>query len=104
MSNKNKLHKEIIEAIKDAGYEPESYSGRGMYGKRCVGVTCENPVSTCIEIVQALAMSSFNDADEFETVKFDEFCHLLSDVKTDSMGMSTIVYWPNIPAPEDDEI
>jgi len=28
----------LIEAIEDAGYEARSYSGRGMYGKCCVGV------------------------------------------------------------------
>lgn len=51
-----------------------NYSGRGMYGKTCVGIVCED-ATKCIE---EAAVRGFRGA------------------KTDSMGRDTIVYWPKI--------
>lgn len=35
----------LIELIEEAGYEPREYSGRGMYGKYCVGFTTDDSKS-----------------------------------------------------------
>jgi hypothetical protein len=52
----------------------EGYSGRGMFGERCYGITCSDPIP-CVE---AVAMQGITGANY------------------DSMGLDYIVYWPNI--------
>lgn len=57
------------------------YSGRGMFGKRCVGIVTAEPS----RIIEEAAARGIRGA------------------RTDSMGRSTIVYWPDISAPADDD-
>ena len=66
--------KELIEKLEDAGYEWRSYSGRGMFGKSCVGVTLRNDG----ELFQ-LGADVGND---------------FGLPTTDSMGLGIIAYWP----------
>lgn len=67
---------ELLESISD-GFENrslrEDYSGRGMYGKTCLGIVCENP----IHIIEEAAQRG------------------LLGAKMDSMGRDSIVYWPH---------
>lgn len=67
----------LINAIRAAGHEPTSYSGRGMYGRYCIGVSLDH----------------INDADGLP----------LKGSNTDSLGRGIILYWPAIDAPEDME-
>ena len=48
-----------------------NYSGRGMFGRICVGIVCDNPN----HVIAALGIQG---------------------AKTDNMGLQTIVYWPKI--------
>lgn len=50
------------------------YSGRGMFGKTCWGIVCDDPIDTITEVG-------------------------IKGYKTDNMGYSVIVYWPNITGP-----
>lgn len=76
---------EFIDALEDAGQEPRSYSGRGMYGDSCVGVTLDSD-SELWELAQALAHADMD----------------VPGPRTDSMGRSSIIaYWPSIKWPED---
>jgi hypothetical protein len=50
------------------------YSGRGMYGKSCVGIVCGNKT----ECIEAAARKGLKGA------------------RTDAMGRHAIVYWPKI--------
>lgn len=52
----------------------ENYSGRSMYGKKCVGITTNNPTM----IIEQAAQFGILGA------------------KLDSMGKDSIVYWPKI--------
>jgi hypothetical protein len=47
------------------------YSGRGMFGRTCWGIVCDDPNDVIVDVG-------------------------LKGAHTDSMGTSTIVYWPNI--------
>ncbi len=74
-----------IDAVHDVADEIggkvyESYSGRGMYGKTCYGIVCENEVE-CIEAAGAKG---------------------LRGARTDNMGRRAIVYWPSIKGKEED--
>lgn len=62
------------------------YSGRGMFGRKCFGVVCDDPLSTAIVLADAIRDTEcFNSA-------YDE----LGSPRTDSMGLSEILYFPNL--------
>ena len=67
----------------------EDYSGRGMYGKSCVAITCDNPLYTVCELF-AYIVDSDDDLDGY-----DVQC-ALGEPKQDSMGMSSILYFPRL--------
>jgi hypothetical protein len=68
--------KQILEEIADeiGGRLREGYSGRGMFGKECLGIVCDDAIG-CIEAAGAKGITG---------------------AKTDNMGKSMIVYWPNL--------
>jgi hypothetical protein len=80
----------VVEAVEEAGYEVRSYSGRGMYGKECLGVECDDPVKFMLELAIGLA-ETCEDAGEVA-----DFLEMLRDPQTDSMGLGSIIYWPRI--------
>lgn len=71
--------KKLIAAIENAGYEWRSYSGRGMYGKECVGVTIR---------------------DKSDLIDLADAAKIAGKPCTDDMGLGTIAYWPNVEAPK----
>lgn len=83
------LIKEFCEA---EGYEfRDNYSGRFMYGQRCVGiVTDEQPIPLIVSLFGFLAEESELDCYNIE--------RMLKGAKTDDMGLSTIIYFPEIKA------
>ena len=82
----------LIEIIEQAGYKPERYSGRGMYGHACISVIDDNPFRVVMVIV-----ATVEDYDESMTI---------ADLYTeqDDMGLSKVVYWPYISWPESEEV
>lgn len=92
----------LIEILEDAGYEPQSYSGRGMYGKECVGVVVESGRGG-FRLGAELAKSAAYLAEDEEDVHtvLSELAEL--SVSTDAMGFDVIVYFPGVAWPEQDE-
>jgi hypothetical protein len=87
----------LIEIIEEAGYTPYSYSGRNMYGDHCVGFTTdENEFATCAMIVGAAEQVRRNNDTLDTAFTLVDFLDVLSDAKTDSMGLSTVVYFPHV--------
>lgn len=80
----------VCELIREAGHEPRSYSGRVMYGRQCVGVTTDDPFALIGDMLQAVMDRGEADG-ELEMIRT-----LLKDTRTDSMGRSSIVYWPEV--------
>ena len=79
----------LQELIEDMGYETRSYSGRGMYGDECLGVTVEDPVVFALELGQEIGSNEEYD-------NFGKFNNL-PRVSWDSMGRDYIVYFPRVP-------
>ncbi len=77
----------VIEALADdlGGTVRYGYSGRGMYGKECVGIVIPYP-SEWIEIINERSEDLFSDDVWYE----------LESYSMDNMGLDYIVYWPNI--------
>ena len=65
--------KRIAEAVHNGRYK--EYSGRGMYGKYCASVYCDDGY----EVIELAAQAGVTGA------------------RTDSMGRGYVVYWPSIP-------
>jgi hypothetical protein len=82
--------KKIVEILDNSGFDYRSYSGRCMYGDRCLGITCDNAVKCVAEICWAI-----NDNVE-ELEEAQELIEFLIDARSDSMGLDSIVYFPNI--------
>ena len=81
----------FIEALEDAGYEPKSYSGRGMYGKSCVSVSGDED-----ERVSAweIAKSLWWNAPDGEAMDIPE-------PRQDSLGLGIVLYWPSFEWPKE---
>lgn len=69
------------------------YSGRGMYGKDCPAVV--GSVSQFALFILAIdeAIRIQHPHSEFSS---DEAVFLADNVSTDSMGYSTVFYWPSL--------
>ena len=77
---------QLKNAIENSDYEARSYSGRGMYGRNCLGITCENPLSCILDILFNADSNTVEDVIEL----------LRKDCRQDNMGLDMIVYFPNI--------
>lgn len=74
----------FIQSLKDAGgsVREDGYSGRGMYGSYCVGVSAESP-SDAFALLYELGR-----ADED-----GEFLYFIESTSYDSLGMGVVLYW-----------
>ncbi|PVB16411.1 hypothetical protein DDJ71_19700 [Mycobacteroides abscessus] len=71
------------------------YSGRGMYGKECLAVVLDDASLTpavTAELAFALAGTDDDLADLVDRI-------WSLPTYTDSMGRRTVIYWPNVKAP-----
>lgn len=83
--------KQAIEVLEDVMYSSgnveftmRSYSGRGMYGKSCVGIVVSD-LSEVFKLGQELSEYHF------------------PTLKSDSMGLDMIVYWPYLHLTDEDK-
>jgi hypothetical protein len=79
----------LIEAIEDAGYTPQAYSGRGMCGRKCVGIELDSEDSQ-FKAALKIAAEYAGDLDRL----------LELSVKDDALGLGSIVYFPLVDWPE----
>ena len=91
------------------GIEPISYSGRGMYGKQCIGIVASlrNFQKHLTEIIKQ-CLEDFADASHNEDIigqkeqsKIYELIDELFNYSTDNMGLDYVYYWPSIEWEED---
>lgn len=85
-----------IEIIRQADMATDAqiyydYSGRGMYGEECFGLTCDNPGQYATFL---LVMAQFGEQELAE--------QLAEATRTDSMGFQTIYYFPGWQIAEED--
>ncbi|GBD40754.1 hypothetical protein HRbin39_00123 [bacterium HR39] len=78
------------------------YSGRGMYGKGCLGVVAEDVGEALARAAEALA-----EVAEEEGHGVPGFARLLAqlmrEARWDGMGLGVVVYWENLPPPPEEE-
>jgi hypothetical protein len=92
--------------IEDLGYETRSYSGRVMFGKKCLGITLDRDQSMG-ELMGDIMNSFAGHAAKGSTYKLADALEVAAkafrDMRTDSMGLGTIVYFPGILFDDTDE-
>ena len=64
------------------------YSGRGMYGGRCIGIVCDNPASVAVDLGLTIGL---RDGGVPEDV-----VEAFRRPRVDSMGRRQIIYWPSL--------
>lgn len=77
--------------LRKAGYEPRSYSGAGMFGRKCVAVETTDPPA-----VVALYMAR-------ETDESDNLVAIFRGARQDQLGTGSILYFPTVSYDEDDD-
>ena len=97
------------EAVEDAGYETRSYSGRGMFGKECLGVEVDRGsmgsfIADVIDTLHSRVDSSGDDEEAEAEVDdaFDAVAQGFRRMNTDSMGLGSILYFPGVPFEDED--
>lgn len=81
----------VIQQLKDVlqhhdGYRVRSYSGRFMYGKECLAVSCADPT----DLLMLLAEYA------------PDVLKALGKPTMDDLGKGAICYWPGTAAPDED--
>lgn len=85
-------YEELVMVLEEEGYEPYAYSGRAMYGERCVAVDLQND-QALFRLGMTLGCSA-----RVQEMLFDLD---LAQVYVDSMGLGIVVYWRNVPWPQE---
>jgi hypothetical protein len=70
----------------------DDYSGRGMYGDRCVGLVVDDPAGIMFDLGVQVGIKMAEDSDRW--CYWNEIAAALKDSRQDSMGRSSIVYFP----------
>ena len=88
---------QIVGFFEACGYDVRPYSGRGMYGQKCLGVECENPAECVLDAVRKAGEHLKTGADVSELID------TLGCMRWDSMGLGSIIYFPDVEWLEDQE-
>lgn len=100
-----KFTAKLISSLRD-DYDLElrtDYSGRGMYGRRCVGIDCHTLGAEIQRFYTAMhELADDSDYDIAQCAK----AFWQSDINLcwDSMGLGMIIYFPNITAEDADTL
>lgn len=80
--------------LEDVGADIRSYSGRGMYGKECLGV--DIPRGGLGEFLASVIEGTPED-------HVSDIAQAFRGMQTDQMGLGTIVYFPDVSFTSDEE-
>lgn len=96
MPEKLTVTPQMISTLEKFHYDNEirtDYSGRGMNGRTCVGYVGSDPIMFSFRLAVTLAEQINDPAELFDV---EDMLERMDPPFTDSMGRSTIYYWPNI--------
>ena len=81
---------ENFKEILDQEFDTYSYSGRGMYGSKCLAFNISRETSEAG--VVASIMKDYTD--EFGDATLEDIVVFFERSKTDSMGLDSVMYFP----------
>ena len=112
MQSIQQLLKDACEQSEDSEYDVSfrnDYSGRGMYGRNCVGITgsetgCMKLIAEVIKGAREELKTVLPASSDYENdTLFGELVDTLLNYDRDSMGRSIILYWPQLESIEERE-
>lgn len=83
-------NQEFYELLCDRGANVRSYSGRGMFGKQCIGVNLDSNDSAAFALI-ADCVACLDTELERESA-----ARIFARTKEDSLGLGSIIYWPSM--------
>ena len=113
--DKQALAQRIKDACESSGEVSfrNDYSGRGMYGRNCVGIVstrreCNKVIAEVINaLMSSVSAEALTRGDSYKLAdveqEFEQSVELLLDSEQDSMGYGVIVYWEGL-APLEEEV
>jgi hypothetical protein len=76
----------LIALFRKAGYAPRPYSGRGMFGRECLGVSLRVPASEFwADVIEHVSKADRAGVRE-----------VMREAREDTLGRGTILYFPRI--------
>lgn len=72
------------------------YSGRGMYGAKCPGITGTEEM--CKAIISEFVKQAAAETNARDDISFSELVDQVLNYSQDSMGLRVIFYWPGVDA------
>lgn len=83
--------------LEACNYETMSYSGRGMYGEKCLAIDFDgnNVMKVAVDCFEAFMQFGENAEEEFGLTQ-EELCKAFRRVSYDQLGMGMVVYFPSI--------
>lgn len=84
----------LVDFLIESEQNVRAYSGRGMYGKSCVGIVTDD-LGEAVACVMDWAIEQVNDSSE-SPEHLDTLRQRLRSMSTDSMGRDMIVYFPRL--------
>lgn len=110
MSADGATAKAIYELFEQTDAKPLWYSGRGMMGRQCLGLsgdmrTCQIAISEVIKsMFDECMQAAYDTGDTGDDETFHDFVEDLMLMNFDTFGHEMIFYWPNITKPSDEEV
>ena len=112
MQRPQQLLKDACERSEDSEYDVSfrnDYSGRGMYGRNCVGIVGSE--SSCLKVIaevikgarEELKKVQLGSSEHEGDMLFGQVVDTLLNYDRDSMGRSVILYWPQLESIEDED-
>jgi hypothetical protein len=109
------IQKQLQAACEDSGEVQfrNDYSGRMMYGRKCVGITgswknCQSVIAHVIGAMTADVFDVTMDGDEMEADDLHNTVQTnieeLMSFSFDQMGHDVIIYWPDLESLSDEEL
>ncbi len=86
MSAQPAMNLQLIDWLRNADYEPTSYSGRFMFGQECVAVVCDSVGEVLVDVVAEAMADGVNQRHRKE---------VLRKWRQDEMGLQKVIYWPD---------
>lgn len=85
----------IADSLHNPGEVHLGYEGRGMYGKSCPGIVMGSDLMELGAVIAA-HLTEWEEDEGERSEKLDLAIKIARNARTDSMGYSTIVYFPNL--------
>lgn len=92
----------LVNLIQAAGYEAYPYSGRGMLGRQCVGLTCSDVNTAIADLFEAVFDADVedvaNEQEEYDArmSAHSALCDALRSSAQDSKGFDRVLYFKSV--------